>query len=192
MYSSFKYNVKDVKIKGFLDDNAHALDGLNGDYPPIVSSVEDYQPQSTDLFFCAMGNPFFRKKYAEMIEEKGGKFISYISPLAIVNPTAIIQGGAYIGELSIISDNVFIGKHAMIHAFCTLGHDVKIGDYVSIEAYSFLGGYSMIGDNSEIHVRSTILRHKKVGTNASVGAASVVLRDVKDNTHVFGNPARVI
>lgn len=187
---SFKNNVKDINIKGFLDDNAHALDGLNGEYPPIISSVEDYQIQPDDVFFCALGNPVYRKKYAEMIEEKGGKFISFISPRAIVNPSATIGNGVYIGSNSFISDNVVIGNHAMIHSLCTLGHDVKIGNYVSIEAYSFFGGYSEVGDMSHIHVRSTIISHKKVGANASVGAASLVIRNVKDEKHVFGNPAK--
>lgn len=192
VFFSFKNNIKDIHIKGFLDDNIRALDGLNGEYPPIISSVEDYQIQPNDVFFCAVGNPVYRKKYAEIIEEKGGKFISFISPLAIVNPTAVLGEGVYIGGNSIISDNVIIGKHAMIHALCTLGHDVRIGDYVSIEAYSFFGGFSEIGNMTEIHVRSTILNHRKVGRNVSVGAGSVVLRNIKDDCHVFGVPAKII
>lgn len=189
---SFKSDRKDLAIKGFLDDNDHALDGLVGDFSPILSSVEDYIIQPDDVFFCAVGDPFYRKKYADIIEAKGGKFVSYIAPRAIVSPNAIIKDGSFIGTDTIISDNVVIGKHAMIHGFCTLGHDVKIGDYVSIEAYCFFGGFSEVGDTSSIHVRSTILSHKKVGTSASVGATSLVIRNVKDGSSVFGIPAKKI
>ena len=184
--------VPDLNIKGFLDDNIHALDGLRGDFPPIVSSVEEYEIQPDDVFFCALGDPKFRGKYANMIECKGGHFISYVSPQAIISPNAIIGEGSFIGAFSVISDNVNIGKHAIVHGMSTLGHDVKIGDFVTIEAYCFFGGYAEVGDFSSIHVRSTILRHKKIGTCASVGAASVVIRNVKDDYHVFGNPAKRI
>lgn len=177
------------KIKGFLDDDSHALDGLRGDFPPILSSVEKYDIQEDDLFFCALGEPYWRKYYADIISSKGGHFYTYISPKAIVSPNAIIGEGSYIAANSTISDNVTIGKQVIIQSLCTLGHDVIIGDYVSIEAYCFLGGYSEVGEQTSIHVRSTIIRHKKVGQNASVGAASVVLRNVKDNSHVYGNPA---
>lgn len=189
---SFKADRKDLEIKGFLDDNVHALDGLTGDFPPIVSSVEDYQIQPDDVFFCAVGDPYYRKKYADIIEEKGGKFVTYVNPHSFVSPHAKIKEGSFIGLYTIISDNVVIGKHAMIHGFCTIGHDVTIGDYVSMEAYCFMGGYAEIGDSSSIHVRSTILSHKKVGKGASVGATSLVIRNVKDGTNVFGIPAKKI
>lgn len=185
-------SVPDLNIKGFLDDNIHAFDGLRGDFPPIVSSVEEYDIQPDDVFFCALGDPEIRRKYANIIERKGGRFISYVSTQAIINPNAIIGEGSFIAPHASISDNVIIGKHAIIHGMVTLGHDVKIGDFVTIEAYCFFGGYVEVGDFSSIHVRSTILRHKKIGTRASVGAASVVIRNVKDNFHVFGNPAKRI
>lgn len=179
-------------IKGFLDDKADALDGLCGKFPPILGPVETYAIQEDDVFFCALGDPVYRKKYVEIIESHGGDFISIISPLAIINPTAKIGNGSIISCNSLVSDNVVIGRHCVVHGFATLGHDVVVGDYVSIESYSFLGGYATVGEMSTIHVRSTILRHKKVGRNASVGAASVVLRDVKDSTSVYGNPAKKI
>lgn len=191
---AFKYAPcrDDLNIKGFLDDDIHVLDGLRGEFPPIVSSVEDYQIQPNDVFFCALGDPEARKKYVDIIESKGGRFISYISPQAMISPNATIGEGSFISSISSISDNVDVGKHVMINGMSTLGHDVKIGDFVSIGAYCFFGGYVEVGDFSSIHVRSTILRHKKIGTHASVGAASVVIRNVKDNIHVFGNPAKQI
>lgn len=179
-------------IKGFLDSDLHALDGLIGEFPPILGSVEDYEVQPDDIFFCAMGNPIYRRKYAEIIEAKGGRFYTFVSKQAFVSPNATIGEGSFVAANTTISDNVVIGKQAMVHGLCTLGHDVKIGDYVSIEAYCFFGGYSSVGNNSSIHVRSTIIAHKSVGVNASVGAGSVVIRNVKDGVHVFGNPATKI
>ena len=64
-------------VKGFLDDKADALDGMPG-YPPIIDSVEHYEPQEDDVFTCAMGDAHWKKHYAEIVLEKGGEFINII------------------------------------------------------------------------------------------------------------------
>lgn len=65
-------------IKGFLDDDKHILDGFEG-YPPILSSVEDYEIQEDDVFVCALGDPKMKQKYISIIQEKNGEFISLLS-----------------------------------------------------------------------------------------------------------------
>lgn len=181
-----------MTVKGFLDDDVHALDGLNGKFPPILSSVEDYEVCTDDLFFCALGDADVRKHYAEIIERKGGRFVSIIHPKASVSPNAVIGDGSYIDENVTLSDNVHVGRHAIVQRLSTLGHDMKIGDYVTIGAYTFCGGNSSVGDCSTLHVRTTLLHNVNVGTNAVVGAGSVVIKKVKDGDHVFGNPAKRI
>lgn len=186
------YREGEFDIKGFLDSKADALDGLKGDYPSILGAPETYEIQEDDVFFVAMGEPKWRKYYAEMMEQKGAKFISIISDNAFVNPTATIEEGSFVFDWCVISDNVALGKHTMVHAFSTLGHDAKVGDYSSIEAYSFLGGFAEMGQESVMHVRSTLIAHKKIGNNVHVGSSSVVMRNIKDGLHVFGNPAQKI
>lgn len=186
------YKNGEYDIKGFLDSKADAFDGLKGEYPPILASPEDYQIQEDDVFFIALGEPKWRKHYAELIERKGGIFMSIICSGAFVNPSAAIGPGSFVSGWSCISDNVVLGKHTIIHVFSDLGHDVKVGDYSVIEAYSFLGGYAEVGSESVMHVRSTLIRHKKIGNNVEVGSSSVVMRNVADGLHVFGNPAKKI
>lgn len=177
-------------IKGFLDDNADALNGLRGNFPPVLGAVETYMPQENDVFICALGDCKYRRKYSEIILAKGGEFISLIHPGSIVSPHAKIGFGVIVCNWCTISNNVEIGNFTMIHAFTALGHDVRIGAYNSIESYCFFGGYSQTGDNTTFHVRSSIIPHKKVGANCSVGFGSVVMRNFGDNLHLFGNPAK--
>ena len=186
------YRDGEFDIKGFLDSKADALDGLKGDYPPILGAPETYEIQEDDVFFVAMGEPKWRKYYAEMMEKKGAEFISIICAGSYVNPTATIGVGSFVAGWSVISDNVQLGKHTIVHTFSDLVHDAKVGDYSTIEAYVFLGGYAEVGQESVMHVRSTLIRHKKIGNNVEVGSSSVVMRNVKDGLHVFGNPAQKI
>lgn len=181
---------EEFNIKGFLDSKSEAFEGLNGNYPPIIDSPENYIIQPDDVFFVAMGDPKWRKHYAEMIEKKGGKFMSIICDSASINNTAKIGEGSFISGWACISDNVVLGKHVIIHVFSDLGHDVCVGDYSTIEAYSFLGGYAKMGSESVMHVRSTLIRKKQIGNSVEVGASSVVMRNVPDNLHVIGNPAK--
>ena len=176
-------------IKGFLDSKTDAFEGLKGTYPPIISSPEDYVVQADDVFFIAMGDPKWRKHYADIIEKKGGHFISIIGKNSYVNPTATIGEGSYISTQAVISDNVVIGKHVAVHIFCDIGHNAKIGDFSTIESYCFIGGGAEIGSHSTMHVRSTLIRQKKIGNNVDVGSHSLVTRNIKDGLHVFGVPA---
>ncbi len=72
LYLISKPMLRDVECIGFLDDNEHALDNYKN-YPPIVSSVENFIPQENDVFICALGDVKSKKKYTENIRSKGGK-----------------------------------------------------------------------------------------------------------------------
>ncbi len=196
VYAAFcqtdEYLKGQIDVKGFLDSKKDALEGISGDSPPILCPPEDYKIQSDDIFFIAMGDPYWRKHYAEIIEMKGGDFHTIICRNAYVVPNATIGKGSYVAGWSIVSDNVVLGEHSVVHSFCTLGHNSRLGKFATMESYSFLGGYAEIGNSSIMHVRSTLIRHKKIGNDVSVGASSVVMRNVKDSQHVFGNPAKTI
>lgn len=187
-----EYQSGELTVKGFLDDKADALEGLRGDFPPIISSVEAYEPQADDVFICALGDCTYRRKYAEMILAKGGKFISVVNPSTKINSSIKLGQGVFIGALCVITNNVTIGDFSAIHSFSVLGHDVTIGAYNTVEAYCFFGGYAQTGENTTMHVRSAIIPHKRVGNNCSIGFGSVVMRNFGDNLHLFGNPAKKI
>lgn len=180
---------KDFVIKGFLDDNSNALDDYPG-YPPIIGPVETYEIQENDLFTCALGDPIYRKKYVDIIKQKGGMFMSIINKKSIIHPNARIGEGVVISAFCNISANVRIGDFTTIQPFSNIGHDAVIGNYCAVESYSFMGGFSSIGDSTTLHTRATILPHIKVGNDSVVGAGSVVIRNVKDHTTVFGVPAK--
>ena len=182
---------KEYIIKGFLDDKSDALFDYVG-YPPILSSVEDYEIEKGDIFTCALGDSLYRRKYNDIILGKGGKFINLISNLSIIHANAKIGKGVVIAPFCHISTDVIIGDFSILQAYCNLGHDAQVGEYCSLESFTFMGGFSKIGNNVTLHTRSTILPHIKVGDNSIVGVGSVVIRNVKDNTTVFGVPAKKV
>lgn len=184
------YN-SDFCIKGYLDDDVHVLDSFNA-YPPILNSVENYEVLPDDCFICALGDPLYKKKYIDIIEQKNGYFYSLIHSSVIIYDSAVVGRGVIICPYSVISCNVSIGDHVTIHPFADIGHDASVGKYSVIGSHTRISGFSEIGVACAVHTGSQVLPHKKVGNNAVVGAGSIVIKNVKEGVTVFGNPATKI
>lgn len=182
---------RELDVKGFLDDDTSALIGIDGTWPEIIDSVENYRIQEDDVFFCAMGESKWRKHYSDIISGKGGHFINIYHPTAIISDAAIFGEGCFVGPFCCVSPNVSIGNNVIIHAYSNLGHDVSVGCFSTLESYVFMGGGARIGELSTMHTRSSIIPHKKIGNESTVGIGSVVIRNVPDGVLVFGNPARI-
>jgi sugar O-acyltransferase (sialic acid O-acetyltransferase NeuD family) len=181
----------EYRIKGFLDDKTDVLDDFEG-YPPILGSVENYEIQKDDVFICALGDVKSKKKYSEIILDKGGKFIS------LIHPTAIIGTNVKIGKACIISSNAYISCDVKIDDFVTIqpftviSHNVEVGKWCHLDAYMFLGGEVKLEEAATIHTGAIIHPKKKIQNGAIVGAGAMVIRNVKSNTTVYGNPAKLL
>lgn len=191
LYKECNPILNDIDCVGFLDDKKDTLDGFDG-YPPIISSVEEFIPSEDDRFICALGDPKWVKYYTDIITNKGGKFISLISPHAYIGSGTLIGDGCQISRWAMISCDIAIGNHVYIGVGSVLGHDVSVADYSHLGPNTFLGGGVLVGECVTIHPRVNVLPHKKIGNNAVLGAASVIIKSVNPNVSVFGNPAKKI
>jgi sugar O-acyltransferase (sialic acid O-acetyltransferase NeuD family) len=185
-----EYNTKWI-IGGFLDNKEDALDGFKG-YPPILSSVEDYEVQENDLFICALGDVKYKKKYVSLILGKGGKFTNIIHPTSIININVKLGIGIIICPFTYISNDVIIGNFTTIQTHSAIGHDVQIGDYCQINALTFLGGFAEIEEGVTMNPGSGVVPRGNIGENTVVGINSTVLKNTKPNSTVYGNPAKEI
>jgi sugar O-acyltransferase (sialic acid O-acetyltransferase NeuD family) len=179
---------KEYVIKGFLDDKKDALDEFSS-YRPIVDSVENYVVGDDDIFICALGDVQQKKKYIQMILDKGGKFISLIHPSAVVDINAKIGVGCIVLQNAALGSGSIIGDFNLIQISTIIGHDVVIGNYCRIDCHAVCTGRSKIADEVTIHTSAVINQKVMVEKGATVGALSFVVRTVKENSTVFGNPA---
>ncbi len=182
---------EEFDIKGFLDDNMLALEGYNG-YPSILGTVNDYTPETDDVFACAVGVVKTRKELSEIIIEKGGKFINLIHKTAYLSMNVKIGEGCLILADTRVHCDVTIGNHVILQPKAIIGHDVTIGDWTLINAFADCGGMSKIGNEVTMHTTSFCLPLSKIEDGATVGAGSVVLRKVKAGQTVIGVPAKPI
>jgi sugar O-acyltransferase (sialic acid O-acetyltransferase NeuD family) len=175
-------------IKGFIDDDLHALDGFNY-YPPVIGTISGYQPEADDVFVCSIGGAA-RRPCMESIMNRGGEFINIIHRTARLLTNVVIGEGNFIGADTVIGNDVMIGSYNMIQSYTIIGHDAHIGDYNRIDTRVTCVGGVVIGDEVNIHTSAVISHNVIVESKSRVAALSFVIKDVKEGTTVIGNPAK--
>lgn len=175
-------------IKGFIDDNLNALEGVDCDYK-ILGKIRDWQPAENEEFACALAFPNVKRKIVESLKEKNAKFATLIHPSALINPHSIIREGAIITTNCSISDNAIIGRFATILG-SGVAHDASIGDYSTLSGRCAVNGHVKVGSMVYMGCGVLVAPSKTIGDGATVGIGSVVISNVKAGTKVFGNPAK--
>ena len=176
-------------IRGFLDDNRNALDGVRCDLP-IVGGISDWVVDEGQVFAMGISNPHTKHVVSDLLLAKGAKFET------IVSPDVIMGDYVEIGEGSVVMTPYNVESGAHIGRFVTmLGSTISLDGWV--DNYSTTTGfanltYARIGKEVYVGSNSVILHNVTVGDGAYIGVGSIVLRDVPPYTKVFGNPARVV
>lgn len=181
---------EDFKIKGFIDDNVHSLDGFQN-YPPVLNTIADYVPMENDVFTFSIGGNARRDCIENMIL-KGGNFINLIHKTARLGSNVDLGVGNIIAAFTSIGADAKIGNCNMIQSYTVIGHDAVIGDYNRIDTHVTCVGGIKIDNYCTIHTGAVINHKVTVHDNAKVGACSFVIRNVKAGTTVLGVPAKKI
>lgn len=179
---------EDFIIKGFIDDNLHALDGFVN-YPPIIDKISTYVPQENDVFVCSIGGSARRKCMEELIN-RGARFINLIHRTARIGTNVQLGIGNIVGAYTSIGADACIGNYNLIQSYTVIGHDVRMGDWNRIDTHVTCVGGTIIGNETDIYTSSVLNHGVVVEDGAHVGACSFVIRRVNEGTTVMGNPAR--
>jgi sugar O-acyltransferase (sialic acid O-acetyltransferase NeuD family) len=178
----------DYSIKGFIDDNISALDGYQN-YPPILGTIMNYQPQDDDVFICSIGGTA-RRSCSEIIIAKGGTFRTMIHQTARIGTNVEIGEGTIIGAFAAIGSDAKVGKYNLIQSQTIIGHDSIIGNWNRIDTRVTLVGGTIVEDEVNIYTGAMISHNVVVESQSHVAAMSFVIKRVKSGTTVMGNPAK--
>lgn len=172
-------------IKGFIDDNLHALDGVNIALP-IIGTIKEWVPSENEVFALGVSNPKTKEIIVNKMKSKGARFETLIAPHSRVIETTIIGEGCIISGS--IGDCVKIGDFVNIMG-SMIGQDSVIEDYSTTTGYTNIAS-AHLGKRVFVGSHAVVLHGKKVGDDAFICAGSIVFNNVKAGTKVFGNPAK--
>ncbi len=176
-------------VGGFLDARSNALDGFDG-YPPIVGTPDDYVPGPHDVFITALGSIAARRRCADAIAARGGRFISVIHRTASLGMNVEVGEGSFIAHNVVLTADIEVGRHACVFHNTSIGHDCRLGDFSHVYAQCTLGGAVMVGEGASVFPGSRVVPRRTIGAGATVGIGSVVVLNVRPRTTVYGNPAQ--
>ena len=172
-------------IKGFIDDNVHALDGVNIALP-IIGTIKDWVPSENEVFALGVSSPKTKETIVGIMKAKGAQFVTLIAPHSRIIETAEIGEGCIISGS--VGDCVKIGDFVNVMG-SMIGQDSTIGDYSTTTGYTNIAS-AHLGKRVFCGSHSVVLNGIKVGDDAYICAGSIVFGRVKAGTKVFGNPAK--
>ena len=179
---------KKWNIKGFIDDNLEALDGVKCDLK-IIGTIKDWIPNKNEVFVLAISTPKVKEVVVNIMKSKGAIFETIVSPEVLLGDYVEIGEGSVIMTPYNIESGVKIGKFVTILG-STVALDGVIGDYCTTTGFANLTN-AKLGKRVYVGSHAVILEGRTIGDDAYIGAGSIVLDDVEPNAKVFGYPARV-
>ena len=185
---SVGYGVE-YEIKGFLDDNANALDDFEG-YPPILGSIDTYEIREGDVFTWSIGGVETKKKCCKKILAKGGEFLTLVHQTARIGSNVKIGKGCVVAAYASLGADASVGDFVLVQAYSVVAHDVRIGDWARLDTHVVCVGGTVVEEEATVYTNSVLNHHVVVEKGAIVGACSFVIRRVKSGTTVYGNPAK--
>lgn len=157
----------------------------------IIADPDDFEPRSDDGLVLAIGIPLIRRRVAEALMARGGRFLTLVHPTAVVAPTASIGEGSILCPFSIASDSTTLGRFTLLNYHASLGHDASTGEFSVLSPYATLGGGAHVGSDVFLGLHASVAPGKSVGASSKVSANSACLVDAPGDSLIFGVPGRV-
>ncbi len=178
-------------IKGFIDDDLSALDGLKCDVP-VLSTVDDYEIRPEDEFVCCIGSSEARARVTEKLKAKGAVFTTLIHPSAVIADSCTLGEGVIVYPFALISDNAHVGDGCIINMYSSVAHDSVLGEFCTISAHCDITGKCRLGDRVFMGSTSQMVPGTRIGDDVYICAGSAVMTRVRSGSKVLGNPAKIV
>lgn len=185
------FDTKQFRLKGFLSDVLDKLDGFDTGFP-MLGTIKDYGVKENDRFILAIGDVHGRRKIAENILSRGGKFLNFIHPSAKVLKSAKIGEGVIIFPFAWVGANAELGDFCFINLHAACGHDVKLGKFSELAPYSAVAGGSQTGEECFLALHAVVAPKTVLGDRVVISQGSTVQKNQPDDKLIVGVPGKTL
>ena len=130
-----------------------------------------------------------RKKLLDLYQQRGGKFVSLISPTAIVTPHSEIGEGSAVMQGAIVN-RARLGENVVVNSGAIVEHDCTVGENTFIGPGAVIGGFTKIGNNCFIGLGARVSNNVTIGDNISIAMGAVVTNSLTEPGIYHGTPLR--
>lgn len=177
------------EIVGIIDDEMALGTEVMG--VPVIGASSDLVRLRGEGVRCAVnavggiGNPSVRWAVFERLIEADFDQPALVHPLAVIEPSAVIDDAVQVLAGTYISSDSRVGFGTLLNAGVILSHDDRLGRCVNLSPGAALGGAVRIGDFTQVGMRATINLGVTVGRSVRIGNGATVKDDVPDGTRIF-------
>ena len=132
-----------------------------------------------------------RRRVAEGLVSRGGRFVTLVHPTAIIAPSATLGAGSIVCPFGIISDAALTGACVLVNYHASLAHGSSAADFAVLSPYSTLAGNARIGVDAFLGLHASVGPGRHLGDRTKVSANSSALTDSPPDSIVFGVPGRI-
>ncbi|MBT2971820.1 MAG: hypothetical protein B6D72_10755 [gamma proteobacterium symbiont of Ctena orbiculata] len=180
-------------VAGFIDRTRSAGALVNG--LPVLGGDEllfDTAFTARHRFAVGIGNPVARRRYGELLLEKGADCPAIVNPSCYVSPYATLGRGVLLMGMNAVNHGARLDDFVALDWQVTIGHGSHLGSAVFAGPGSRVAGDVVCGKDSYLGLGSQVIEQVKIGRGSLIGAGSTVTRDIPDNVVAVGSPAKVI
>ncbi len=118
-----------------------------------------------------------RTRLCEVVKDKGYPLASFISPNAMVSPSANVGEHCFIFENNVIQPRVTIGNNVILWSGNHIGHHTRVGNNCFVSSHVVISGYCDVGENCFLGVNSTIPDGISISADCWIGPGVVISAD---------------
>jgi len=184
LHKQFDSESNQLKIVGFIDDNANSYKNYKFS-APFLGSIKNHLIDKNLYYIIGIANLEFRRPIVSRYLNEGAQFLTFIHSTACVSPSAKIGIGVVIAPFVNVGPNVQIGDFTLINARASMGHDTIVGEHNFITPNVCFSGFTTIGDENLFGVNSATIPGISVGSRNKIAAGMILDKNVEDDSVIF-------
>lgn len=179
-----------MNVAGFVDDNRHALDGLDLG-TAILGSLSSIADGATRYDWAiAVGDTAVRERVHRELRARGARIVTVVHPTAYVASSATVGQGCVVAPFALIAAHASVGANVALNTYASVGHDATVGDHCVFSPYSAVNGDVTLGAGVFLGSGAIVTPGRRVGRWSKISVGSTVTRDMEPGSMIVGNPAK--